>query len=171
MGNPVNAPLGSGDARTHAATSSATGVTPRFLSAAMKASCSPAPYAPLLEIIAMDAKYACKSPEHAIARRKFLGSMAAVGASEGPFWTTAIELGDRYSGTAFGIFNTGGNLGGLLAPSVTPLVCAHLPTAWDEVFRWKLAISLGSVVCILGAALWWKIDPDAPTTFVEPKTN
>jgi ACS family D-galactonate transporter-like MFS transporter len=90
-------------------------------------------------------------------------SLAAVGASEGPFWTTAIELGDRYSGTAFGIFNTGGNLGGLLAPSVTPFVCDHLPTAWDEVFRWKLAISLGSVVCILGAALWWKIDPNAET--------
>jgi hypothetical protein len=29
----------------------------------------------------MDAKYACRSPEHLIARRQFLGSMAAVGAS------------------------------------------------------------------------------------------
>ena len=30
--------------------------------------------------IAMDAKYACKSPEHTIARRQFLGTMAAAGA-------------------------------------------------------------------------------------------
>src|SRR5258708_17900007 len=29
----------------------------------------------------MDAKYACKSPEHTIARRQFMGSLAAVGAS------------------------------------------------------------------------------------------
>jgi hypothetical protein len=29
----------------------------------------------------MDANYACRSPEHTIARRQFLGSLAAVGAS------------------------------------------------------------------------------------------
>src|SRR4051812_46452088 len=29
----------------------------------------------------MDAKYACKSPEHTIARRQFMGSLAAIGAS------------------------------------------------------------------------------------------
>src|SRR5882757_1785880 len=34
-----------------------------------------------MEIIAMEAKYACKSPEHTIARRQFMGSLAAVGAS------------------------------------------------------------------------------------------
>jgi MFS transporter, ACS family, D-galactonate transporter len=90
-------------------------------------------------------------------------ALAAVGASEGPFWTTAIELGKRQSGTAFGIFNTGGNIGGLLAPSVTPFVCAHLSAAWDEIFRWKLAISLGALVCFLGAVLWWKIDPNEAT--------
>jgi MFS transporter, ACS family, D-galactonate transporter len=90
-------------------------------------------------------------------------ALAAVGATEGPFWTTAIELGGRHSGTAFGIFNTGGNLGGLLAPSVTPFVCLHLPKVWDELSRWKLAISLGSFVCVCGAVLWWRIDPDAKT--------
>ncbi|HEV3078987.1 MAG TPA: MFS transporter [Gemmataceae bacterium] len=90
-------------------------------------------------------------------------ALAAVGASEGPFWTTAIELGGRRSGTACGIFNTGGNIGGVLAPSVTPFVFANLPLAWDAIFRWKVAISLGAVVCILGAALWWKIDPNTET--------
>jgi hypothetical protein len=44
---------------------------------------------------------------------------------------------------------------------VTPLVHAYLPEAWDDNLRWKLAISLGAVVCVLGAALWWKIHPKA----------
>jgi MFS transporter, ACS family, D-galactonate transporter len=91
-------------------------------------------------------------------------ALAAVGATEGPFWTTAIELGKRRSATAFGIFNTGGNLGGLLAPSVTPWVCFHLPAEWDEITRWKIAISIGSVVCFLGAILWCGIDPGEPVS-------
>jgi ACS family glucarate transporter-like MFS transporter len=91
----------------------------------------------------------------------FALALGSVGASEGPFWTTAVELGGRLGGTSAGIFNTGGNVGGLLAPSVTPLVHAYLPEAWDDNLRWKLAISLGAVVCVLGAALWWKIHPKA----------
>jgi ACS family glucarate transporter-like MFS transporter len=90
----------------------------------------------------------------------FALALAAVGASEGPFWTTAIELGNRQSGAAFGIFNTGGNVGGLLAPTVTPFVCLHLPATLDELLRWKIAISLGALVCFLGAVLWWRIDPE-----------
>jgi MFS family permease len=90
-------------------------------------------------------------------------ALAAVGSSEGPFWTTATELGKRQSGAAWGIFNTGGNIGGLLAPSVTPLVCAHLPATLDELLRWKIAIGLGALVTFLGATLWWRIDPGEGT--------
>src|SRR5262249_31697270 len=46
----------------------------------------------------------------------FALAMAAVGATEGPFWATAIDLGGRRGGTSAGIFNTGGNAGGILAP-------------------------------------------------------
>jgi ACS family D-galactonate transporter-like MFS transporter len=91
----------------------------------------------------------------------FALALGSVGASEGPFWTTAVELGGRRGGTAAGIFNTGGNVGGLLAPIVTPLVHAYLPKAWDDNLRWKLAISIGGVVCVFGAALWWAIYPTA----------
>src|SRR5262249_2907280 len=81
-------------------------------------------------------------------------AQAAVGATEGPFWATAIDLGRRRSGTATGIFNTGGNAGGALAPYLTPFVSLHM--------GWKFAIALGSIVCILGAALWYWIDPRRP---------
>jgi MFS family permease len=81
----------------------------------------------------------------------FALAMAAVGTSEGPFWATAVESGHGRGGTAAGIMNTGGNLGGLVAPAITPWV-AHL-------FGWKWAIGLGSVICLLGVVAWCWIDP------------
>jgi MFS family permease len=83
----------------------------------------------------------------------FSVAMAAVGASEGPFWTTAIELGGPRGATAAGIFNTGGNVGGLLAPVVTPLLSNSLGLGWQGGF------SLASVFCVLGAIVWLWIDP------------
>jgi MFS family permease len=78
-------------------------------------------------------------------------ALGAVGATEGPFWMTAVELGSGRGGTAAGILNTGGNAGGLLAPVVTPWVAKR--------FGWPLAISLASAVCLIGAMLWLWIDP------------
>src|SRR5262249_20921412 len=81
----------------------------------------------------------------------FAVAMAAVGATEGPAWATAIELGGRHGATAAGIFNTGGNAGGMIAPVLTPLV-----SRWCG---WQWGIGLGGLVCLAGACLWWWIDP------------
>jgi ACS family D-galactonate transporter-like MFS transporter len=81
----------------------------------------------------------------------FALALAAVGASEGPFWATAIELGGRRGGSAAGICNTGGNAGGIVAPILTPWV--------SSLIGWQAGISLGSFICLLGAGLWWWIDP------------
>jgi MFS transporter, ACS family, D-galactonate transporter len=82
----------------------------------------------------------------------FALALAAVGAAEGPFWATAVELGGRRGGSAAALFNTGGNAGGLLAPIVTPLV--------GQYFGWAYAMGLGGVICLLGVVLWFWIDPD-----------
>jgi MFS family permease len=82
----------------------------------------------------------------------FALALAAVGATEGPMWATALELGGRRRATAAGIFNTGGNAGGVLAPVVTPLV--------SSAFGWPWGIGLGSLVCLAGVCLWLWIDPD-----------
>jgi MFS family permease len=81
----------------------------------------------------------------------FAVAMAAVGATEGPMWATAIELGGRHGATAAGIFNTGGNAGGVIAPIITPLVSRY----WG----WQWGIGLGGLVCLAGACLWLWIDP------------
>jgi ACS family glucarate transporter-like MFS transporter len=80
----------------------------------------------------------------------FALALAAVGACEGPCWATAIELGGRRGGTAAGIFNTGGNVGGLIAPTLTPWISGR--------FGWGWGIALGSIACLLGVGLWLGID-------------
>jgi MFS family permease len=79
----------------------------------------------------------------------FAVAMAAIGACEGPFWTAAIRIGSARGGTAAAILNTGGNAVGLLAPVVTP--------ALAEYFGWQVGLALASIVCVLGAALWWGV--------------
>jgi len=81
----------------------------------------------------------------------FAVALAAGGACEGPCWATAIELGGRRAGTSAGIFNTGGNIGGLLAPVVTPWV--------SGLFGWQWGLALGAVACLLSVSLWLGIDP------------
>jgi MFS family permease len=78
-------------------------------------------------------------------------AVAAVGATEGPLWATAIELGGRHGATAAGIFNTGGNFGGALAPALTP----RLGKAWG----WEWGIGVGSLVCLVGVCFWIWINP------------
>ncbi len=83
-------------------------------------------------------------------------ALAAVGATEGPSWATAVELGGRRGATAAGIFNTGGNAGGVLAPVITPLV--------SDAWGWKWGLGLGALICLTGACLWFWIDPDDADT-------
>jgi sugar phosphate permease len=84
---------------------------------------------------------------------------AAVGATEGPFWATAIELGGRRGATAAGILNTGGNAGGTPAPTLTPLI--------SDAWGWQWGIGVGSIVCLAGVVFWFWIDP-AERTEAEP---
>src|SRR5207302_1606043 len=56
----------------------------------------------------------------------FAVALAGVGSTEAPTWTTAVELGGRRGGLAAGICNTGGNAGGLVAPTLTPFIAAQV---------------------------------------------
>jgi ACS family D-galactonate transporter-like MFS transporter len=76
---------------------------------------------------------------------------AALGASEGPIWATAVDIGVSKGGTAAAICNTGGNLGGLIAPVMTPWISGMLGWSWG--------IALGGVICLMGAFCWLGIHP------------
>jgi len=71
--------------------------------------------------------------------------------SEGPFWAVAIEISGEHVGPACGILNTGGNLGGMLAPVLTPLIAAH--------FGWAGGLYFGSLMVLIGMLTWLLVDP------------
>jgi MFS family permease len=81
-------------------------------------------------------------------------ALGAMGFFEAAAWTAAIEIGGRRGGTTAGIVNTGGNLGGMISPTVTPWVGGLL--------GWQWGIGLGGVVCLLGVLCWLGIDPRPP---------
>jgi len=67
-------------------------------------------------------------------------------AAEGPFWATAAAAGKEYAGSAGGFMNTVGNLGGMIAPVLTPLIAAR--------FGWTSALWVASGVVLLGLLAW-----------------
>lgn len=88
-------------------------------------------------------------------------AMFAIGATEAPIWTAAVEVGGRQGGTTAAIVNTGGNLGGFIAPFLTPIVSHAVRDSFglSDQAGWQWGISLAGVFCLSGAALWWWIRP------------
>lgn len=67
------------------------------------------------------------------------------------FWATTIDLARRHAGTASGVMNMGGNLGGVVSPTLTPLLAEH--------YGWASALYLMGTLALAGALLWLLIDP------------
>ena len=65
---------------------------------------------------------------------------------EGPFWACAIEVADTHVGAACGILNTGGNIGGFLAPVITPYIAAQAGWSWG-LYSGSLMAIIGVIAC------------------------
>ncbi|HLN03235.1 MAG TPA: MFS transporter [Bryobacteraceae bacterium] len=78
-------------------------------------------------------------------------SLGFASATDAPFWAAAIDASGKHSGTGGAIFNTGGNIGGMLAPTVTPLL-AH----W---FGWSSGLYFGGAFALLGVLVWFFLEP------------
>lgn len=78
-------------------------------------------------------------------------SLGFAASAEGPFWSTAIDISGENVGAACGILNTGGNLGGMLAPFITPLIATR--------FGWAGGLYFGCLIVLISAATWFLISP------------
>jgi MFS family permease len=80
--------------------------------------------------------------------------------SEGPFWASAISVAENDAGAAGGLMNTIGNVGGILAPVLTPLIASH--------FGWQTAMWAGAGVLLAGMSAWFLMpvsDPPPSSTY------
>jgi len=98
------------------------------------------------------------APDPKVTMVAFAIAAATLGACEGVFWTSSVELGGRFGGTAAGVMNTGGNIGGTLSPYLTPLLGTVFASQYGPDLGWRLSLASAGVVVILGAALWMGVD-------------
>ena len=89
-------------------------------------------------------------------------TLGLAAATDGPYWVSAADLGGENVGAASGILNTGGNVGGFLAPILTPFAAAR--------FGWSWALYAVSVVVLAGAILWLFIDVGKVRSYEENAT-
>jgi len=98
------------------------------------------------------------SPDPRIILVAFALAAACLGACEGAFWTTIVELGGRFGGAAGGLMNTGGNIGGTLSPYLTPLLSGFFAANYGSELGWRYSLAVAGGVSILGALLWIGVD-------------
>jgi ACS family glucarate transporter-like MFS transporter len=92
------------------------------------------------------------SPAQALA-----GLSLAVGfllCTEPAYWSTSMDLGGAYAGTAGGIMNMAGNLGGVVSTALVPVLVSH--------FGWPFAFQSAAVLALIGAGLWLSVDVRRP---------
>ena len=87
-------------------------------------------------------------------------ALGCASASDGSFWASAIDIGGAHVGAAGAILNTGGNLGGFLAPIITPYIASRLGWTWG--------LNVGSLIVMLGVLMWFFIDPTKSVHDTEP---
>jgi ACS family glucarate transporter-like MFS transporter len=87
-------------------------------------------------------------------------ALGMAAATDGSFWSTAIDLGRTQTGAATGILNTGANIGGLIAPTLTPWIASYTD--------WSCALYFASVVVLLSVICWFFITPSEEERVADP---
>ncbi|MBV9675279.1 MAG: MFS transporter [Acidobacteriaceae bacterium] len=73
--------------------------------------------------------------------------------TESSYWSTAIEVARQDAGSASGLMNLAGNLGGVLSTSLVPVLVL--------LFGWFYALLSGSVFALLATFCWFLIRSEA----------
>ena len=76
---------------------------------------------------------------------------ALVMGAEGAYWASANQISGKNAGFTGGLMNTGGNFGGVISPTLTPLIA--------EYFGWVHALDFAALTGVAAAVLWLWISP------------
>jgi ACS family glucarate transporter-like MFS transporter len=80
------------------------------------------------------------------------GSVGTLYLSQNCFWALTADMAGAHAGVLSGMMNMGGQIGGAVAASLTPLIAAH--------FGWNASFAVAALLTLLGALSWIAIDPD-----------
>jgi len=85
----------------------------------------------------------------------FFGLELTVGVS----WAVPLDIGADYAGSVSAVMNTCGNIGGAISPAILGYLVHNI--------GWKEPFLVASVMCMIGAVLYLKIDAGRRVGFVE----
>src|SRR4029079_2586504 len=80
-------------------------------------------------------------------------SLAFASSADGSYWASAISVGGEHVGAACGILNSGGNVGGFLAPVVTAYIASRVGWSW--------ALYAGAFMVMCGVVSWFFIGSES----------
>lgn len=74
------------------------------------------------------------------------GGAGALYLAQSSFWSVSADVGGKSAGSVSGVMNMGGQLGGALTASLTPVIASHL--------GWGASFLVAAVLCAGGALAW-----------------
>ena len=80
------------------------------------------------------------------------GGAGALYLSQSSFWSVSADIGGKSAGSVSGIMNMGGQIGGALTASLTPLIAKH--------YGWTASFLVAAGLCALGSVTWLLVDPE-----------
>ncbi len=80
------------------------------------------------------------------------GGAGALYLSQSSFWSVSADIGGKSAGSVSGIMNMGGQLGGTLTASLTPLIAKH--------YGWTASFLVAAGLCALGSLAWLLVEPE-----------
>ncbi|MFI5178896.1 MAG: MFS transporter [Vicinamibacterales bacterium] len=86
-----------------------------------------------------------------------IGLSLAVGfllCTEPAYWSASMDIGGAYAGTAGGVLNMAGNLGGVVSTALVPVLVKY--------FGWPFAFESAAALAVGGALLWLLVRVDQP---------
>jgi ACS family glucarate transporter-like MFS transporter len=86
-----------------------------------------------------------------------VGLSLAVGfllCTEGAYWSMSMDLGGPRAGTAGGVLNLAGNLGGVVSTSLVPVLVKY--------FGWPFAFQSAAALAAIAAVLWLLVKVESP---------
>lgn len=74
--------------------------------------------------------------------------------SQSTFWSVSVDIAGQSSGIFSSLVNMGGQIGGALTASLTPLIAQQ--------FGWTTSFAVAAGMALLGAACWLVVRPERP---------
>ena len=79
------------------------------------------------------------------------GGAGALYFSQSCYWSMSADIGKRSAGSVSGVMNMGGQIGGAITASLTPVIANH--------FGWTASFLVAAGLCAAGALAWLFVQP------------